>query len=132
LRAADGPPAISATYGEQASQLYFPCGRLEPSDVNAGGLFDLNRLSRELREETGIAIDELDVEPGWILVRDLALMPRCTTRRRRSPRSQVTRGDIAGEPRPELSNVPIVRGPTELDTPMPRFTRAYLQEVLAE
>ena len=48
-----------------------------PSDLNAFGSLDLTKhLCRELREETGIDIDELDAEPTWILVRDRSYVAR--------------------------------------------------------
>jgi len=134
LRAADGAYLVGemASYTAGAGLLYFPCGTPDPSDVNARGSFALNdHLSRELREETGIGIDELNVEPGWVLVRDrcyVALIRRLVSHESaENLRRRVVR-HIAGEPQPELSDVHIVRGPAQLDARMPRFVTAFLKE----
>jgi hypothetical protein len=66
-----------APYTAGARQLYFPCGTPDPSDLNAFGSLDLTKhLCHELREETGVDIDELDAEPAWILVRDRSYVAR--------------------------------------------------------
>ena len=67
LRTADGAYLMGemspSTAG--AGQLVFPCGTPDPSDVNDVGTFDLtSHLSRELREETGIDVEEIYAEPG--------------------------------------------------------------------
>ncbi len=82
LRAVDGGFLLGemASYTAGAGRTYFPCGTPEPGDVGADGMIDLgDNLRRELLEETGIAIAELDAEPGWTVVRDrcfLGLMKR--------------------------------------------------------
>ena len=134
LQAADGAYLVGemAPYTAGAGQLYFPCGTPDPSDLNAFGSLDLTKhLSRELREETGIDIDELDAEPGWILVRDrryVALIRRLMSRENAHDLRRRVMRHIAGERQPELSDIRIVHGPDELDTRMPRFVTAFLQE----
>jgi 8-oxo-dGTP pyrophosphatase MutT (NUDIX family) len=86
LRSADGAYLLGemASYTAGAGRTYFPCGTPEPNDIGPDGVFDLHgNLSRELLEETGIAVEELDAEPGWTVVRDrcfLGLMKRLTAR----------------------------------------------------
>jgi hypothetical protein len=101
-------------------------------DIGDRGAFDpIDHLRRELREETGIRIDELDAEPGWILVRD-----RCSVSLIKWLRSRQNADDlrhriirhIRAEQQPELSDMRIVRGPAQLDARMPKFVRAFLQE----
>ena len=86
-------------------------------------------LSRELLEETGIAIEELDAEPGWSAVRDrgyLGIMKRLYAREDAEQlRSRIMR-HIAGEQRPELIDIHIVRGPADLDPRIPRSVVAFL------
>ena len=134
LRTADDAYLVAemAPYTAGAGRLYFPGGTPDPSDIDDRGAFDpMGHLSRELREETGIGIEELDAEPGWVLVRD-----RCSValiRRLISPnnaddlRRRVIR-HIRGEQQPELSDMHIVRGPAQVDARMPRFVKAFLQE----
>jgi 8-oxo-dGTP pyrophosphatase MutT (NUDIX family) len=134
LCAADGGFLVGemAPSTANAGMLYFPCGTPEPGDVDAGGALDLaGNVGRELLEETGLDIDELNAEPGWTLVRDgcyLALLKRV-----RSPstaeelRARVMR-HLAGEQRPEFVDIRIVRSPADFDTAMPRFVTAFLND----
>jgi 8-oxo-dGTP pyrophosphatase MutT (NUDIX family) len=135
LRAADGAYLVGemAPYTASGGQLYFPCGTPEPADVDAGGALDLaGNLCRELREETGIDIGTLTVEPGWTLVRDrgfMGLMRRVTAAENADDlRARIMRY-LASERQPELSDIRIVRGPDDLDPRMPRFVVAFLEEV---
>jgi 8-oxo-dGTP pyrophosphatase MutT (NUDIX family) len=133
LRSADGGYLLGemASYTAGAGRSYFPCGTPEPDDVSAGGTFDLDdNLRRELLEETGIAVAELDAEPGWTVVRDrcfLGLMKRLTARQSADElRARIIR-HIAGDKHPELADIRIVRGPADLDSSMPPSVVAYLQ-----
>jgi hypothetical protein len=133
LRAADGGYLLGemASYTAGAGRSYFPCGTPEPADVGADGMIDLgDNLRRELLEETGIAIAELDAEPGWTVVRDrcfLGLMKRLTARQGANElRARIMR-HIAGDKYPELADIRIVRGPADIDSTMPPSVVAYLQ-----
>jgi hypothetical protein len=78
------------------------------------GAFDpISNLSRELREETGISIDEFDAEPGWVLVRDrcsVALIRRLKSRQSADDLRRRVIHHIRSEQQPELSDMRIVRG----------------------
>jgi len=133
LRSADGGYLLGemASYTAGAGRSYFPCGTPEPDDIGADGMFDLgDNLRRELLEETGIAIAELDAEPGWTVVRDrcfLGLMKRLSARQNADElRARIMR-HIAGDQHPELAGIRIVRGPADIDSSMPPSVAAYLQ-----
>jgi hypothetical protein len=135
LRTADGAYLVGEMAADTATAglLYFPCGTPEPDDVGADGAFDLaGNLGRELLEETGIGISELAAEPGWNFVRDrcfVGLLKRLTARQNADElRSRIMR-HIARERAPELTDIHIVRGPADLDTRMPRFVVAFLEEI---
>jgi hypothetical protein len=121
LRAADGAYLVGemAPYTAGAGRLYFPGGTPDPSAIDDRGTFDpLDHLRRELREETGIGIDELDAEPGWRLVRDrcsVALIRRLISRENADDLRRRVKRHIRGEQQPELSDMRIVRGPAQLD-----------------
>src|ERR1700683_2034261 len=109
LRAADGGYLLGevGSYTAGGGRTYFPCGTPEPADIGSGGLFDLDgNLCRELLEETGIAIAELDAEPGWTVVRDrcfLGLMKRLTARQSAEEvRARIMR-QLAGDKQPQLA-----------------------------
>lgn len=135
LQAADGAYLIGemAPYTAAAGQQYFPSGTPEPSDLDASGLLNLTtNLRRELREETGIEISELDAGPSWTLVRDrcfVALIRRLVAREEAHDLRRRIMRHLASEQQPELSDIRIVRGPAELDPRMPRFVSAFLQDV---
>jgi 8-oxo-dGTP pyrophosphatase MutT (NUDIX family) len=135
LRGADGAFVVGemAPSTANAGLLTFPSGTPEPADLDASGALDLAvNLSRELMEETGLAIVELNPEAGWTMVRDgryLALLKRLT-----APQSAATlhariMAYIAGQERPEFSDIRIVRSPADFDAAMPRFVTAYLSNI---
>jgi hypothetical protein len=134
LRAADGAYLIGemAPYTARGGRIYFPCGTPDPSAINDRGAFDpIDHLNRELREETGLSMNELDVEPGWVLARDrcsVALIRRLTSRENADDLRRRIMCHIRSEQQPELSDVYIVRGPAQLDARMTKFVTAFLQE----
>jgi hypothetical protein len=133
LRSADGAYLLGemASYTAGAGRTYFCCGTPEPADIGAGGAIDLdNNLSRELLEETGIAVTELDAEPGWTVVHDrcfLGFMKRLTARDDAETLRERIRRHIASEKNPELADIRIVRGPDDIDTRMPPSVAAFLE-----
>ncbi len=134
LRAADGAYLVGEMAPDTAAAglIYFPCGTPEPDDVRAGGVFDLHgNLGRELLEETGLVIDELDAEPGWSVVRDrgfLGMIKQLSARQgAQELRSRIMRR-IAGDERPEFVDIRILRGPADLDPRMPPFVIAFLEQ----
>jgi hypothetical protein len=133
LRSADDAYLLGemASYTAGAGRTYFCCGTPEPADIGAGGTIDLDdNLSRELLEETGIAIAELDAEPGWTVVRDrcfLGFMKRLTAREDAQTLRERIRRHIASEKHPELADMRIVRGPADIDSRMPPSVAAFLK-----
>ena len=133
LRSADGAYLLGemASYTAGAGRTYFCCGTPEPADIGAGGTVDLDdNLSRELLEETGIAVAEVDAEPGWVLVRDrcfLGFMKRLTARDDAETLRRRIRRHIAADKHPELADMRIVRGPADIDSRMPPSVVAFLQ-----
>jgi len=135
LQAADGAFLVGEMAPDTAvaGLIYFPCGTPEPDDVDAAGALDLaGNLHRELREETGIGIDEVAAEPGWSLVRDggfMALLKRMTAPQSAEElRARIMRYN-AHEARAEFTDIRIVRSRTDLDPRMPRFVTAFLEHV---
>jgi 8-oxo-dGTP pyrophosphatase MutT (NUDIX family) len=133
LQSADGAYLVGemASYTAAAGLRYFPCGTPEPDDVDGRGRFDLpGNLRRELLEETGIAVEELDCEPGWSFVRDrcfVGLLKRVTAREDAVALRARIMGYLASEARPEFCDIRIVRRPDDVDARMPAFVVAFLQ-----
>jgi 8-oxo-dGTP pyrophosphatase MutT (NUDIX family) len=133
LRAADGAYLVGEMAPETAAAglLYFPCGTPEPGDIDAGGVFDLaGNLRRELLEETGLEMGDLESEPGWTLVRDrgyVGLLKRLIAPQNADAlRARVMR-HITNEERPELIDMHILRGPHDFDGRMPPFVTLFLE-----
>jgi hypothetical protein len=132
LQSADGAflTGEMAPSTANAGLITFPCGTPEPADVDPAGMLDLaGNLGRELTEETGIAIGELNAEPGWTMVRDggfLALLKRVTAAQDADElRTRIMR-HLAREQRPEFIDIRVVRSPADFDPAMPRFVTAFL------
>jgi 8-oxo-dGTP pyrophosphatase MutT (NUDIX family) len=112
-----------------AGRVYFPCGTPDPSDIVSGRVDLARSMARELREETGLGIDEFTVEPGWTTVFDggriaqIKLLQSADTADRLGAR---IRDHLAGEARPELADIRVVRGPADFEPRMPTFVTAFL------
>ncbi len=112
-----------------AGRIYFPCGTPDPDDI-VDGTVDLDRsVGRELKEETGLDVEEFDVAPGWIAVADGAEIAQVKVLRSREPAEALRariREHLARERQPELADICIVRGPADFTAAMPRFVTAFL------
>jgi hypothetical protein len=150
LRAADGAYLVGqmAQHTASAGRISFPSGATEPVDIDSNGMLNfLGNLRRELKEETGIDMDECRAEVGWALVRrpsanispgyapgtsgrgTVALMKRITAPTKAVElRSSIMR-HLASNSCPEFSDIRIVRGRADLDQRMTPFVVAYLEQV---
>jgi len=137
LISSDGAVLLGVMGAHTASGglIYFPAGTPDPSDI-ADGRVDLEAsVARELMEETGCAMDEFTVEPGWTTVIDRGLMVQIKTLR-----SVETAGALrarilarlAQEKQPELADIRIVRGPRDFDPAMPSFVTTFLERHFKE
>lgn len=137
LQGADGGYLVGEMAPETAAAgtMYFPSGTPEPADIGADGTIDLaGNLRRELREETGLALAELDVSDGWTLVRDrcyLALLKRVTALESAQELHDRIMRFLAAEPRPEFADIRIVRSAADFRPQMPFFVTRYLEHVWA-
>jgi hypothetical protein len=138
LRAANGAfmlGEMSATTAN-AGRLYFPAGTPEPSDADATGRVDYEaNILRELEEETGLAPDEVTLDPGWTIV-SLGALVACM----KVVRSDRTAAELQArlvafnetQAHPELTRLVPVFGAADYDaTRMPPFMLRYLSDVLA-
>lgn len=132
LVSSDGA-ALLGQMGEHtanAGKIYFPCGTPDPSDI-IDGRVDLGwSIERELKEETGIDIGELEIDAGWTTVVDGPLIVQIRTVHSRQPAERLRErmlAYLAGEEQPELSDIRIVRSSADFDPAMPRFVTAFLE-----
>ncbi len=131
LQASDGAylMAVMGAHTANAGHVYFPTGTPDRDDL-FGDVIDLDRsVLRELEEETGLAAKDVDVLPGWhaVLFRQrVALMKSLAIA---APAAQVRERIIEflrRETEPELTDIRIVRGPSDIDPNMPPFVTAFL------
>jgi 8-oxo-dGTP pyrophosphatase MutT (NUDIX family) len=118
-----------------AGQLNPPGGFVDARDIRPDGSIDIDgAVARELLEETGLRLDEVHREPGWLVTRagrecSFALVLR----------SPLPAGALVADIRrrlaaadQELADVVAIAEPRELDGhPMPAFARRLVAHVLA-
>jgi 8-oxo-dGTP pyrophosphatase MutT (NUDIX family) len=136
LRSADGAFLLGemGPSTANAGKIYFPSGTPDPSDLVGDAVNLEGNVLRELQEETGIAPDEVTLDPGWTVVFQgphVACMKsvRCAL----SAAELVARGAafIAQESRPELACLKPVFGFQDFDEKrMPGFILTYLRHML--
>jgi 8-oxo-dGTP pyrophosphatase MutT (NUDIX family) len=137
LRSADGAYLVGemAPHTANAGCIYFPCGTPDPNDIIIGTLDLAGSVGRELLEETGLTINTLAAEPGWRAVRDhgsLAVIKKLTASEKAEALRARILHNLAAEPRPEFSDIRIVRTPADLDARMPRFVVTFLEQAWRE
>jgi 8-oxo-dGTP pyrophosphatase MutT (NUDIX family) len=135
IRAADGGYllGVMSAHTANAGKIYFPAGTPDPHDI-AGEEVDLaGNVAREVAEETGLTSADLSAQPGWTAVLAgprIALMQVLQAHEPAADLRQRVLGHLAGEQKPELSDVRIVRRRADFDPMMPPFVTAYLDHVL--
>lgn len=138
LRASDGAFMLGEMNSgtSTAGRLYFPAGTPEPLDLDPDGRLDFTaNILRELEEETGLGPADVDLSPGWTIVRERGFVA-CMRDARVAMSSEELRAHMAafnaGQDHPELKGLYPVRGPSDYDeTRMPRFMIHYLDHALA-
>jgi 8-oxo-dGTP pyrophosphatase MutT (NUDIX family) len=119
---------VMNTHTAGAGGIYFPSGVLDPRDVVCGHVdFDRN-VRREIAEETGLGLDDVTTDP-WLLVlapQRVALIKVFRFRKLASEMRASILNHLQNEALPELSDVHIVRGPSDFKPGILPFVRAFL------
>jgi 8-oxo-dGTP pyrophosphatase MutT (NUDIX family) len=137
LRASDGAFLLGVMSGQtfNAGKIYFAGGTPDMGDVTADGRVDLaTSLIRELTEETGLTIDEVEIVPQWTLAADghraaflkpaRIALPAADARSLILSRLKDTDG--------ELADIAVVRTPADIDEARtPDFAKAYMRTIFA-
>ncbi len=135
LRGSDGAflLGVMSSHTANPGRIYFPAGLPDPSDIDGMRRVDLaSNVMREIAEETGLAPSELEAEAGWVAVfagPRIALIKTLDARADAAAMRDRILGHLGSETQPELTDVRIVRGPSDLDPMMPQFVTAYLEHV---
>ena len=134
LRAADGAflLGIMGEHTANAGKMYFPSGTPDLADIDGDSVDVGAGLKRELREETGLASEDLVIEPGWTAVFDGPRIALLRMARSREPADALRRrilGNFASVADPELADIRVVRSPADYDPRMTEYVTAYLDHV---
>ena len=139
LCGADGPFILGrmAAHTANAGQLYFPAGTPDLGDVTADGAVDLAAsLLREITEETGIAPEECEVEPRWILVEEegrVAFMRIVRLKADAAEACRRIRRFLGADPQAELADVVTASSPADIDpATMPAYLRRFLAAAFSQ
>lgn len=132
LMSADGAYllGVMGAHTANAGQIYFPCGTPDRDDITQGRVDFEGSASRELHEETGLTMDGLEAEPGWVMAAEGGLIAMIRVLHSRDPAEQLRARILAHlhrETQPELSDIRIVRDTAGLDAMMPPFVVAFLR-----
>jgi 8-oxo-dGTP pyrophosphatase MutT (NUDIX family) len=132
LRSSDGAFLLGemAEHTANAGRIYFPAGTPDPDDVRDGMLDIAGSITREIAEETGLGAADYTMDTHWTcvfagpsiaMIRILRVdMPGEALRAR-------VEAHLAGETKPELRAVHLVRTRSDLVPAMPRFVSAFLE-----
>jgi len=133
LRAADGAflLGVMAEHTVNAGRIYFPGGTPDLSDVTADGRVDLaGSLTRELKEETALRDDEVEIEDRWIAVTEGFRAAFLKPARLACGAEEARRLLLERSPRTdgEFADFQIVRRPSDIVAERtPAFAAAYMR-----
>jgi 8-oxo-dGTP pyrophosphatase MutT (NUDIX family) len=138
LRTKDGAYLLGEMGAHTANpgKIYFAAGTPDPDDITVEGKVDLLRsLMRELEEETGLTLSEVDVGEGWTAILEgqrIAFMRPVTVDMEAEAARALILSRLAAQARPELADIHIVRSTADIDqASMPLFASAFLEHALA-
>lgn len=133
LRGADGAWLVGEMAGHTstAGQIYFPAGTPDPNDV-CGGAVDLGASAlRELEEETGLTVEDVDVSAGWSVIEAgprLGCMKVMQARVGADELAARINEWLDTQDQPELARMHVVRERAGIDPArMPAFMCAWLE-----
>ena len=136
VRSSDGAflLGVMGAHTAMAGQIYFPSGTPDRQDL-AGDRVDLGRsVMRELTEETGLTLADVKPVAGWTAVshgQRIALMKIIQTDASADALAERIRAFLSRQKQPELADVHIVRGLSDLRPAMPAFVTAFLESRLS-
>jgi 8-oxo-dGTP pyrophosphatase MutT (NUDIX family) len=137
LRASDGAFLLGemGAHTANAGKIYFAAGTPDPEDIVDGRVDLAGSVLREMSEETGLHVSDVQVGEGWTAIFSavrvafmrsvLIALPAAEARAMMLERMRHL-------PEQELADIHIVRDPDDIDEArMPLFQQVYLRHVFA-
>jgi hypothetical protein len=121
-----------AGYTRNAGQLLLPSGSVERGDVVGDRVDFFGALQRELLEETGIMPHLVQPESGWYALSAESRLPLVKIVRLDEPAERLRERismNLAAQSRPELCNIVVIRGPSDLTDRMPPWVRGFFKHI---
>jgi 8-oxo-dGTP pyrophosphatase MutT (NUDIX family) len=113
-----------------AGRIYFPAGTPDPDDVRDGKLDLAGSLKREVVEETGLDEADYTMDSDWTCVfagPSIAAIRVLQVELTGEALKARVEAHLAGEAKPELRAVHLVRSRSDIVSLMPRFVSAFLE-----
>lgn len=134
IRCADGAflLGVQGAHTANGGVIYFPAGMVDMSDVKGDTVDLYGNVWREIGEETGLGKADLTEEPGWSTVFIGPRIAHIKTVHSRESAEQLRErilAFIAREKEPELSDIVIVRKPSDCSDKFAPFVMAFLHSV---
>jgi 8-oxo-dGTP pyrophosphatase MutT (NUDIX family) len=136
LRGADGGFLVGemAAHTASAGAIYFPAGTPDRQDLD-GDVVDLEASARrELFEETGVDVDEVEISPGWWVVHSAGRVACLKMMRLRqsaeAAKAQINLG-LAADAKAEFSRMHVIRGEGDFTDRVTEFVRVFIRHVWA-
>ncbi len=135
LQAADGAFILGemSQHTANAGRVYFPSGTPDLDDVEGTRVDLAGSIRRELREETGLALDRLRFAPALTVIEDdrrVCVLQRVRAEGTAEALVATIAAHLATEARPELVRMHVVRDLADITPAMPPFVRLYLRRSL--
>jgi len=132
LQSSDGAFLLGEMNGHTANagRIYFPAGTPDPDDVRDGAVDIAGSVVRELAEETGLGESDYIKDGVWTCVfigASIAMIRILRVAMTGEALQARVEAYLAGEAKPELRAVHLVRSTSELLPAMPRFVSAFLE-----
>jgi hypothetical protein len=115
-------------------RIYLPCGALHTDDVYDGKVDLDGNILREIREETGLALDRTELGPPILILDGAERLVYVRPVKLQRPAVQIVKeiqSYLGHATEPELSEIIVVKGVADISETMPSFTVAYIEQAFA-